>query len=99
MKKLAYVKKVVCNSGHEVSDLLVVEKVERQLLVVRKNLVSHAIFDSCADNMSIIGHEVIAVHLDKQHGEQNSDNYEYGSKRFAAAPIDNCVGNVTDKQR
>ena len=56
MKELGNIKKVISDPAHELSDLLVVEERERQLLIVFEDLGTHVIFHLCTHNMTDIGY-------------------------------------------
>ena len=56
MQELGYIKQIVSDPAHELSDLLVVEERERKLLVMLEDLGTHVIFHLRTHNMTDIGY-------------------------------------------
>ena len=60
MQKLADVKQIGRHSGKQLSDLLIVKKGKRELLIMLKDLISHVMLDLRTHDMTVIRNKEIA---------------------------------------
>ena len=63
MQQLTDVKQVRGNAGQKLSDLLIIKKRKRKLLIMLKNFVSHVVLNLCTHDMPIVGNIKIAEAL------------------------------------
>ena len=60
MKKLCNVKKVTCNTGKQLSYLLVIVECKRKLLIMAEDLISHIVLNISTHHVTIIGDKIAA---------------------------------------
>ena len=71
MQKLADVKQVGRHSGKQLSDLLIVKKGKRELLIMLKDLISHVMLDLRTHDMTVIRNKEIAVAFQRHHSKHH----------------------------
>lgn len=99
MHELADIKKVGCDTAHQLSDFLVIIKGKGQLLVMCKDLRTHIVFDSGSHDMSVITDVkfAVTVHCDKYyHSHRNVSCLMQDLLRLT---VDQVVGHIPHDQR
>ena len=74
MKKLGNVKKVTCNTGKQLSYLLVIVECKRKLLIMAEDFISHIVLNISTHHMTIIGDKIAASQL---HQDQQQHSHTY----------------------
>ena len=98
MEKLSNIEEIISDPAHELSDLLVIEERERQLLIVFEDLGAHVVFHLRAHDMSDVRDIEIGQELhDNQHHQKDTETYDPLLRAFLH--VDHIRSYITDYER
>ena len=82
VEKLCNIKKITCDPGKKLADLLIIIKCKRELLVMAEYLVSHIMLNISAHHMSIIGDKITASKLHQDQYQHSHPDFQNHGLRF-----------------
>ena len=98
VEKLCNIKKITCDPGKKLTDLLIIIKCERELLVMAEYLISHIMLNISTHHMSIIGNKITASKLHQDQYQHSHPDFQNHGLRFSRWHFTYGIHNITNHQ-
>ena len=99
VQQLTDVKQIRGNSGQKMSNLLVIVKRKRELLVMSKYLVAHIPLDPGSHNMTVIGNIIVTKCLHQHKGNHKNTQLHDQVCGLPHRLVHYCAGDIAYDQR
>ena len=99
MQQLRYLKQIICDSAHQLTNLLFIKERKRELLIMCEDFCSHVIFHLGTHYVSDVCNKIVRCKLNKHQNNKNYSDYNDPSYRFTYIHFSNICCDIPYNQR